>query len=47
MCKKKNQKHKAMQNNQALQKGLLKALQPNNPFKNVISMSSKEDAVPF
>lgn len=47
MCKKKTQKHKAIQSNRTPQKGQVQALQLSNPIKNVISMSSKEDAVPF
>lgn len=44
MCKKENQKHKALQSSQSPQKGLLKTLHPNNPFKNMVSMASKDAA---
>lgn len=48
MCKKKKtQKHKAMQSNRTPRKGRVQALQLSNPIKNVISMSSKDDAFPF
>lgn len=45
--KKKTQKHKAMQSNRTPRKGRVQALQLSNPIKNVISMSSKDDAFPF
>lgn len=44
MCKKENQKHKAPQSRHSPQKGLLKTLHPNNPFKNMVSMASEDAA---
>lgn len=44
---KKSQKHKAKLSDGAPRKGRVQALQASNPIKNVISMCSGEDAVPF